>query len=66
MFTLGIAMMNQLIRIFSTDPLTRENIGRRSFPDACRIAFCISTIQTKKDANPMMHSTPEPAGSLRG
>ena len=61
MFMEGIAIMIQLTAIFKRDPLISAIIGSFSFPDACRIAFSIKTMQTKNDAIPMMLSKPGPA-----
>ena len=66
MLTDGRAMMTQFTAIFTREPVIRAIMGRRSFPEACRIAFSIRTMQTKKDARPMIRSRPGPAGWLFG
>ena len=43
-------MMTQLTAIFRSEPVISAIMGSFSFPEACRIAFSISTMQTKKEA----------------
>ena len=66
MFISGLATRNQFITIFTTPPDIIVTMVSFSLPDACNIAFSISTMHTKKLAAPMMRRRPGPAALLLG
>ena len=62
----GCATRNQLVTTFTAPPVMRVTMVSFSLPEAWRMAFSISRMQTKKDATPITTSREEPASWLPG
>ena len=52
--------------IFTSPPLIIVTMVSFSCPEAWRMAFSISTVQTKNEAAPIIASSPGPAALLLG